>query len=495
MASTTNYLQNIAPQKEFANIDRILLEKSIIFVHKNPTAIKIINLAVCIFGMYLAYISFPFILLSSKSFFVFSMGTLISAISLIALKMLKIIAPPIHNMKTHVYKTFENEDAKLFYKNDVPILNIKTKDPYKAGFVHGYMLFANIKEFKNNWSFAIQTLPDFMFFHTTPQTEKVTNLIEEVKKTIPKPYLQEMQGLVDGYNKKASESFFKSKRLSLEDLILFHLEPDIRHIKHLEIEKNILSKKAAACSTIVEKDKDDGLIFARNTDWPTFAVAGKNSLVITRTSPISNVKTAEITLPGFLGSLASMNEHGLCTAMNICNGKTSEVTGMPNSIFTRYVLENSKNLKEAKKVINRNKSLGPFHLIVSDDKNAEAFFMKQGLMPYVSKEFNKKDPLIVTNFRYDNKKPSANEDDDINFSSYREKRLYSLFEDAKKSIKKDELDMKKISQKALKLPFVNNLITCHSAVMIPKIRQIQLVFDNAYSAKNEFKSLSKEDLF
>ena len=494
---STTFIQDILPTKDYAKINRIALEKSILFVHHHPTMIKIVKISIATFSLYLFVTHLTFFLVTLKSTFLTFFSGISFITSFIAHKMLNIAAPFVHEMKNHAFETFENDKASLFYKNDVPVLKIKVKDPFDVGFVQGYHLQKNIRDIIKNWSLAIQRLPSFMpFLHDTPYSHEVENLLEEVKKKIPEKYIKEMEGLVEGYNKKIDEKsyIFKEKKLTLNDVILFHLEPDIRHIKHKELEKKL--QGAAACSTLVAKDRKNGIVFAHNTDWPSFSVIGPNSIVISKKSPFNDAMVAHVTVPGLVaGSLMALNALGLAVCMNICNGETKKVDGMPNGIFTRYVIDSSKDVAQVYKRISNKNSLGPYHLIAADKNNAQAFFIQQGDKKFETLKLSKKRPLVVTNFRYDKLKPSEKEADDINFSSNRENRIYKMLKDIKENINPRQIDLVELFKKSLSLPFVNNLLTAHSVVANTNKLELNVAFDNAYAAKNDLKRLSKEDLF
>ncbi len=496
---TAAYLSTVLPNRSFNQRNIIPIEKVIIWAHNHTTSVKAIKLAMAVIGMslmaYSFYITAPFI----YKFTAAISGTAVSAISVMAYRVLDIIAPPKHEMSTHTIKPNKTENAEIYYKNDVPILKIKTDDPYKAGYAHGYILGEYINHLKSKWTLAMQKLPPLMpFIHTTPIVEKLPNVLREVKKQIPEKYLTELQGLVDGFNKWIDESYssynpLRPKQLILEEAILFHLEPDVPHFKHLraEYETNCLSKSSAACTTVIDKDDKEGITFGRNMDWPTLGVAGKQSLVILKKSPITGKKTAEVGIPGLISTLTGMNEHGLSVCMNISYGNTTVIEGIPNSFVVRYILETCKSVQEVERKLNEIKSLGPFHLIAADTNEAKAFHIKQASEIKVS--FLEKDkPLIVGNLSLD---PEIT--DNVNFSKERENNIQDLLKDAynKIVIAPSELIKNQIIKAAMKLPFVNNILTSHTIIMQPGSKRIEVAFDNAYSAKNNLHMLEKKDLF
>lgn len=489
MITLHHYINEALPSKPFVKYERVLFEKAILFVHNYPGITKTVQIAGLILGSFIFFTSFSLLPIASfKAIILLSIGSSLCIISYLALKLLKIIAPPRIDKHYHSYRCQKTEDAELFYKGDIPVLNIKTKDAYKAGFVHGYFLGDQINTLRNIWSLAIQKLPSFLFIHTSPKTTQIPKLIEKIKEKIPQKYLIEIEGLVNGFNTWAKEKcvFLRPRKLTIDDVILFHLEPDIRHLNHLEVEKNLSSSQESlglACSAIVDKDPIEGNVFAASTDWPTFGT-GNLALMIIRENKI---KQAEIGLPGFIGTLCGMNENGFSLRMNICDGKTQDVQGMPNAFLTRLCLEQCKKVKDVQNIIKNNPSLGPFHLTAVDEKNAQAFFIKQGENESGRiRSFSSKKPLVITNFRYDRDDKPTNS---VNCSAEREERIYALFEDAKKTIASKEYRSTPILKNALRLPFVNNLLTAHSMILHPKKRTIEVAFDNAYASKNKHQML------
>ncbi|NGX56663.1 MAG: hypothetical protein K1060chlam5_00906 [Candidatus Anoxychlamydiales bacterium] len=482
-------LHELIQNQRFAKRNISLPEKAIIYMHKHPTLIKTLKLGSMVLGsigfMYpLLNKSFTYqsLSLATCSFSLFSVGCL-------AHKVLNIIAPPKHSMKHHLIKTATTRDAQIYYKGDIPILKITTSDPYRAGFAHGKLLAENINKLRNSYQLAMQTLPPLMpFIHTTPKVAKLQKVIQEVKKSLPEKYIKEMQGIVDGYNAWAKTKYFfvRPKPLTLEEVILLHLEPDVPHFKHLQTERN-LNKATAACSAIVDKEKDGKIVFGRMMDWPT--LGNPDTVVILKQDPETKIKTAEVSIPGTVFTLSGMNEHGLSLCMNICYGNTTSVNGLPNALITKLVLSTAKTSHDVKTILNkkRYKPLGPFHLICADPKKASAFFLKQHPKNHCLKESLRETPIVVTNLSKD---PTV--EDNVNFAKEREGRIQALFEFAKKY---PRFTKEEVIKECLQLPYVNNILSAHRIVMIPEDRSIELSFDTAYAGTQPMQKLTRADLF
>jgi hypothetical protein len=462
-------------------------EKAIMFLHNHPTLVKTLKISAAAFGMftslYTAYSAYnrDFNL---KTASIGAIGTLSIGISSLAHIVLDIIAPPKHNMKNHLFTPAKTNDAELYYVGDIPVLKITNNNPYFAGLSHGFLLAKNIDKLRNAFTLAMQTLPPLMpFIHSTPRVEKLKTVIAEVKKKLPEDYINEMLGIVDGYNNWAKSKYFfnRPKPLILDELILIHLEPDVPHFKHLQAENNL--KKPAACAAIIDREKDGTIIFGRMMDWPTLGNA--DAIVIVKENPITKIKTIEVSIPGTIFTLTGMNDHGLSLCMNICYGKTTEVNGMPNAFVTKEILNNCKTLKDVERLLPKINSLGPFHLIAADEKSAAAFYIKQNEKKEIIKDVLKDKQIIVTNLSRDPKVT-----DNVNFAKEREEKINALFEFTEH---KDTL-RSKIIELALQLPYVNNIMSSHKIIMRPNIF-ISLAFDTAYAGKQKMQALNLRSLF
>ncbi|MBN2479980.1 MAG: linear amide C-N hydrolase [Parachlamydiales bacterium] len=502
--ATDLYIKNILPSQNFAIKDPISTEKITKFVHDHPTALKTIKVAIGLFillSLALAILGFsagsiPLAITASAIFAATSLMTFL------AKKYLPLVLPFKHDMKNHVFKENSIDGAKLFYKNDVPILQIDTLDPYKAGFAQGNLLAKNIKAISDKWDLA-------MSFTIAPNAKSIPNVIKEVKKTIPEKFLKEMQGLVDGYNQWVDKKIlFKPKKMTIEDAIFYHLIAEKIHFNMLFAEKQLADKKdqttskpneafSVACSSIVDFDENKKVVFARNMDWPSFDVAGTHTLVIKRNNQNGFSSSAEVTVPGLIGTLTGMNSFGLSVAMNITSGNTKKVEGMPSVFLNRICLQEAKTVKDAEKIIKKNKPLGPYHLTVADKKSAKTFHMYQNpLSKYFFIKFfqnlnktsslSKNRPIVVTNSRFDN-----------NMGHYceRAQRILKLLKHANKNIEPENIEKEKILKEALQLPRVNNYLTTHRVMMYPEDLRMEVAFDNSFAGDQQLHSLESIDLF
>ena len=467
-------------------------ERARIWIHEHPTTIKILKIAALLIGIgVLASLPFSAPILGVA----FTVGAAITGALLVlsasvALATLDILVPPHHDMKNHVYKPGQCEGGKLFYDGDVPILSLDSDDPFKAGKAHGYLCGDGINRLMKRLDFAFHTLL------SQPRAIELPNTLAAIRKQIPLPFLQEIEGVVEGYNKWAQEqSWWQSpKKITSDELLLVHLMPDSLHFDLEGFEQHkkrindlVISKapnqRAVACSAIVDRDAEGRFVFARNMDWPSFGLAGAYSLVIQRKHTNSKLNnTMEIGVPGFVGTLTGMNSQGLAIAMNVCiDNRSHEMRGMPAAFYNRTCLEQCRNVNEIETYIRDHSPLGPYHLTAVDREKAKSIhFYQSQYGTHVIRPWKENEPLTTLNFNY-TPEPLL----DIHDSQKRQQILNSFFQHRQD----------KPLEEALSLPYVNNWITTHRVVMEPNKQRFRVAFDNAFAGKAPLQDVSTENLF
>ena len=296
--------------------------------------------------------------------------------------------------------------------------------------------------------------------------------------------------------------------MTIEDLILFHLMPDSLHFSPKNIEANLRGEQenresprilddvipVLGCTVVIDQDKDEGMTFGRNMDWPSFGIFGRYSLVINRKYSDHRFSTAEIGMPGFVGTLTGMNQHGFALAMNVCSGTTDSIRGVPAAFFNRTCLETCQSVKEVEEKIEKDAPLGSYHLSTADGQGAKSFHFYQGSdeEQHVVREWQDGKPLITTNCKYtlDDRRIAH-----MHCSREREQIIQKLFDEAEAQVQKDSLEKAKLVEASLRLPDVNNSITTHTVVMYPQSMKMKACFDNLYSAKPRLQDIDLEPLF
>lgn len=439
-------------------IDHCNLECIAKWMYEHPTIVKTIEYAGLILGLGLMYSAL------SGMTAVFSAeiinaeligGTLLALVSGLALYALDILIPPHHDMSIHAFEPGECEGGKLYYEGDIPILSLDYTDPFAAGKAHGYLCGDAISKLLKrhqlvDWCLGLND-------------RHIPNIIGKLKQIIPPNYLQEIEGIVEGYNNWSKEQYWWQfpAKITLDEMLLnqlladmVHINPSVSDLEHV-----------FACSAIVQHIPSQGPVFARNMDWPALGLYGTYSLMIHRKS--GQNQTIEVGVPGCAGTVTGMNQAGLSLAMNVCSGNTEQFKGMPAMFYNRLCLEQCQDVQDVRAFVQNNDPLGPYHLTAVDENEAASFhFFQSPKKTHVIRDLDE-DPLVTLNYRYD-PIPIC----DMHCSSKRSQEI-------SKYMKQNQTpDLKE----ALKLPYVNNWLTTHAVLMEPGSLTMQVNFDNAFAA-------------
>lgn len=456
------------------------------WIYEHPTVVKVLEISCLIVGIGLL-ISLAFVGKIYGTAFVVSVsitGSLLALVSLTALTSLDIIVPPHHNMKHHTYKPGKCEGGELYYDGDVPTLSLNADNPRSAGKAQGYLCGEAICRLTRRL--------DLVFYRF--YLKKNHTMLEKARKTLQqekyKAYLEEMEGLVEGYNKWARKHWWKlPKKISVDDIFFLNLIPDSLHCDQETIQQEAPvchQEKAVACAAIVTGDSQTGPTFARNLDWHSLGILGKESLVINRKhkqgSGLHN--TIEVGFPGFIGTLTGMNSKGLSIAMNCCYFDQVIEGGLMSSLYNRYCLEHFQYAPEVKTFSKEQAPLTPYHLTIADDLNvAESIHFNQKLMSGGHCVRQSKDDILITlNYYCYNSKSGMSS---TNFDTERQVTIENFLRERGTRPLED----------ALALPFVNNERTIHSVVMQPKTRRFEVAFDNAFSGKAQRQPIDTKRCF
>jgi len=392
-------------------------------------------------------------------------GSLTAAISAAAYKALGLWAAPLHDMRNHVFTPGECEGGRLYYDGDVPILSLDADRPYIAGKAHGYLLGDSLNRLFKQLDFARHQVLG------VPRASELSDTIQEVKETIPNEYLEEIKGLVAGYQKWAAEHPFSfPKNITADDIILLHLMPDSIHFSPQAFQARSHAP-VPACTSIVGRDGSGRIKFKRLMDWPPFGMAGTYSLIINRKHKHSQRTTVEVGLPGFVGTVTGMNDHGLSLAMNVCPGRTRRVRGAPAAIYNRMCLENCSDVTSLRSFIRNHQPLGPYSLTAADKNEARAFhFYQSHDQRHVERPFTEDEPLTVLNFCYPT---PTTRDCSMEHSEERQQMLHAWFEQHPKAI-----------DRSTNIPYVNNWETTHSVLMDPEAMEMSFSANNGWAARH-----------
>lgn len=326
-----------------------------------------------------------------------------------------------------VFAKSEGVYHSLKYVGNIPTLTLIGDSNYHCGYSHGEILYEYIRSLHYRVLFL-------SMFKSFPEQKDLV---------IPQSIVQELRGLVDGYN-----SHNPYIRLSYNTALNWHLLP-------------------MACTTAISNADD--LVFARNMDWVPYGDLARYSLVIHyRQSGISS-----FSIPGLIGTVTGWNSKGLILAMNVC--KTATYSGIPAVFNNRRILENYKSVNAIKDNVKNDPSpYGAYHLTLLDRREnglAISYYQNAGNMHLIRKLVNFKtgrNEIITYNHTYAN---------DVTLPGGR------FFSDERAIIKKEN-PLTPI-QEIFKMYPINNWITCQTLFFYPKQNAVFIGFDNGFSATSE----------
>lgn len=474
-------IENISLREQNPPLTR--LERVGIWIYEHPTTVKILEIAALILGIGMVT-SLPFTAHIFGTGIVIGLaitGSLFILASAVALFALDILVPPHHDMKNHVYKPGQCDGGRLYYEGDVPILSLDSDDPFKAGKAQGYLCGDAINRLSKRFDLVQHTLAK------QPRADQLPNTLAAIRKVIPEDYLLEMKGLIEGYNQWAKEQYWWQypKKITEDDVLLFHLIPDSLHFQAEALEKGhsvAQSELAVACCAIVDQDPEKGLVFARNMDWPSFGLAGTYSLIVNRKHANGLYQTIEVGIPGLVGTLTGMNDQGMSLAMNVSFGTTTnEIRGMPACLYNRACLEQCRFVYEVEDFTNKISPLGAYHLTVVSGEAASVHFYQSPSNTHVFRYWEEgKKPLVTLNCCY------TPEPDHITYHDVDRQQVLDAFFKNRNN---------RPLEKALSLHSVNNWITTHQVVIEPKTSSFMVAFDNAFAGNAPLHSIPVKKIF
>lgn len=251
----------------------------------------------------------------------------------------------------------------------MPQLRIFAQTPEKAGFIQGYLLGKQGDEMVSRLKKMYGVLRLVNLFGC--------NLPEWGSETFTQPFYQhlpeclqaELSGVLEGHNLWAKENH--RPIMSMGDLMMLHFLPDTHNLKELLIAGELLS---SGCTAGLAKNADGSIKHFRNTDWPSYNIAKRVSLMIERHIGKTPV-TRTLTFPLCIGCAFGENEFGLTLSINVSPGATVyNDDGTLAFLLYRRLLNECKTVDEVVTKVTQDKTyqpLGPCHLTVSD-KNTGA---------------------------------------------------------------------------------------------------------------------------
>ncbi|MBA3237489.1 MAG: hypothetical protein H0T62_03950 [Parachlamydiaceae bacterium] len=491
--TTNNYIEKFNEQN-----NRTCFTK---WMHDNPTTLKVVQIASVLIGV-AAIASLPWTLpavgIAIASTIAVTGGVLLLA-TLASWLFQKYLTSDKHEITEQVFQAGEHEFGRLYYRGNIPILELDDSNPYGAGLAHASLLGEHIHRLKKNLDLILHGIL------RKPDADQIPKVIEALKREIPEEYLEEMKGLTDGFNQWAKETNNSAPHVTVEDVLLMHLIADIKHFNPSQVENTLSGHKSIwerisdaltpspACTTLLHRDEEKGVIFGRNMDWCPFGHGGGESLfVVWKHSGV-----ATLGVPGLIGAGTGWNRDRLTFAMNVSPGETSEVRGMPSMLYNRHIVQNAHSVEDAESLMERVKPLGPYHLTLADPSGngkSVSFYQGENQTDHIRSldedEDLDEEVLQVLNYTY----PKL--EGNIFNSEGRRELLNRYFGGANKDINEGKSEWYNLIDNALKLtPLVNAWMTLHSLMLVPQSGDVAVSWDNGYAADMPRQNINMDEFF
>lgn len=465
------------------------------------------------FPYFVGALSAPFMFMPSNLAKIVGVGgTLFSATT--SLMQNYIFGMPVDHQKKVYEKSefhFRTAQGKLTLdEKHLPLLKIESKKYFDAGFVEGYML---AQAMQINWQrMELLFKPIYPLLGVPTEDKELLSALEDVLKTIPQNYQNEMRGKVAGYNTWHRKNNSNAPRLSFARYLLMQLLPDFRNYNPFQ-KKLEIDLPSMACTTVAIR-VGDYTFFTRVLDWPAYGLAGNYFLQVDK-HIAGGKRTFDVTHPLTSGSLTVVNENNLLIEINVSNGeKTEKVEGMPSLFFNRYCAELANNVDEIEKILQYETPLAAYHMTATNGEKTKSFHFYQNELiqgehdvEELSEDNSSPQLLVIANqgLIFEEGKPrETNHRDSLarkeNVNHFFHKRLkpeLQIFIDKQKKEPLSSYDIEYIEElcvKAARLPLVNNCESVKCEVLSyykGKLLDARVATDNLYAPSTEFKEFKK----
>lgn len=228
----------------------------------------------------------------------------------------------------------------------LPVLKLYTNDPFEMGRVQGLLLGDVIEDL-----YFRVICPMFYLLRYLSGDWSGQKLKEQAERvTFPPEHEAELKGLFEGVKTFATNHGYQTK-LTLKDFYTVHCLADAyKEIGNHRILFGLLAPSTFGCSTILVSHYGRRGI-ARTLDWPGFGLIGP--YVFIREHTLGRRVVRIQTFPGYIAALTGSNSDGFALVVNELGKRNGK--GIPYGLFGRYLLDNARNRKEAKAIIDSRK--------------------------------------------------------------------------------------------------------------------------------------------
>jgi len=228
--------------------------------------------------------------------------------------------------------------SKKYIKAGITVVYL-TGTPYEIGLAHGKLCKREILEVNKSIFEYYQKISE------DPQSRWLT-LSRRLEKHIPTEYIDEMRGISAGVG--------------------------IEYDKILFLNTVSTISEDNGCFAFSFKEKNSKIITFRQIDIDTKSPFYKD-MILYIIKPQRGYGFAAILNPGWVDGESGMNEHGITVSQNNINIRQSEWSTMPITQLSRYVLQYSKTIDDAEKLLEKQEAFPARLLFVSSKKSACIF--------------------------------------------------------------------------------------------------------------------------
>lgn len=335
----------------------------------------------------------------------------------------------------------------LTHIQKVPVIILKDKPKY-------YM-----KEYAQHFSEALKILPTLIphFFTSNKKFEEFKHIAKENTKFIPKFYLKELRYLA------------KYSGINFYDLIQIHTFSD-----YFNYSSSFL------CSVFaVDKNKSQlgKIIIGRNLDY---FVPFIKDLTVIHLFKRGKKEYISIGFLGVFGVYSGMNKDGLVVSNLLAlNPKEKpKPIGMPSSFLYRKILETSKNVASATKLIKNTYKPFSNNILISDTNST---LIIQAFADVIRIRSYRNGYLYITNYILAK---------DIRDKKHLGRRFRTLHNIAKTKGKIGINHMKKILQMV-----AMKMLTLHSIIFVPQDKTIYFSYGKIPSSEGPYLDINLSSLF
>lgn len=228
------------------------------------------------------------------------------------------------------------QNGSLEYVGDQEILNVWGNN-YEMGYGHGYMLNERIVDFFHDMAFNVFGLSVSKYKYVYAQFYS--------KFDVPRPYVIEARGIIDGIEGAGYSVYSDSlgRELDSTDVLLANSIMDVNYVYGKKSPMACSSFSAWGNPTLEDSILNGTVVMGRNLDFNSSYMMRDNALIITF-SPDSAKDFVSFAYPGMISVLSGMNEDMLVVEENMgfhISNTVDSIKYEPFQFTLRDILEQS----------------------------------------------------------------------------------------------------------------------------------------------------------